>query len=157
MLLKSRVTFTIHNAEQCLHFLLPTRGPFPGNAIQFPHNTTNHLRRNVELEPDTHTRQLDIEILQHSGHRNGRHIVAAAEPDTLSIRPGVALALMPIGQLCAPPAANSQVPAARVLLARVLADSRGGGEEAATGSADGSLGVVRAVHQAVLKEEGRAV
>lgn len=115
------------------------------------------LRCNIEFQPDTHAGQLNIEILQHTGHSNGSDVVATAEPDTLAISPSIALCVVTIRERRTSPTPDGQVPATRVLLARVFADSRCSGEEAATATADGGLCVIRAVHQTILEQESGSV
>ena len=115
------------------------------------------LRTNIELQPHTHTSQLNVQELEHTRHRHDRHIFTTTIPHPLRIHPQIRFTAIRIRQHRTPPAADREILAAPVLLTAVLSDSMGSAEERAAGTAYGCFCVVGTVHEAVLQQEGCTV
>ena len=115
------------------------------------------LRTNIELQPHTHTSQLNVQKLEHTRHRHDRHILTTTIPHALRIHPQIGFTAIRIRQHRTPPTPNREILAAPILLTAIFSDCGSSAKERAASTAYGSFRVVGTVHQAVLQQEGCAV
>ncbi|KAK0866338.1 hypothetical protein LTS02_004847 [Friedmanniomyces endolithicus] len=112
-----------------------------------------YLRRNRELQPNPHSRQLNIQILQHPGHSNKRNLIPPKPPLPLPILPTLTPRIRTRSQPTTPltPHAPSLSPLPKLPHTRLRR------QETPTALANPRFSVIATIHQPVLQQERRPV
>jgi hypothetical protein len=112
-------------------------------------------RLNLKVQPNTHSRQLNIQIPQNTRHSNLRNILATSPFLARLVLPAVVLRLLALDLVTAASATHAESVVRSATAG--LADGGLCGEERAAALADPGFGVIGAVEQTILQQESGSV